>query len=149
MQTIEFDGTIERTQPEVFDFVANAENQSRWSTEGTVYRKVTDGPIGIGTEFAFSGRLMGRRLEGTRTITAFERPTLVEFRSTEPVEFVGRYEFRPFDSGTHLTFRASGNLNGVMRLAAPVFLWMTRRLFVRDFRSLKTLLESRSSGTPS
>jgi hypothetical protein len=42
---------INRRADEVFDFVADEENEPRYNPQMRVARKMTDGPLGVGTVF--------------------------------------------------------------------------------------------------
>jgi uncharacterized protein YndB with AHSA1/START domain len=138
---IEFSGLVKRPVAEVFAFLANAENQSKWSSEGSQYQRTTKGPIGAGTTFRFTGKFMGRRLDGTREITDYRPNTTFAFKNTQPIAFEGRYAFEPVGGGTKITFTAEGKVSGFYKWIMPVFIGMTRRLFLRDFENLKKFLE--------
>jgi hypothetical protein len=85
----EFSGSavIDRPITEVFDFLADGTNDPRFSPRVQEIRKVTDGPVGVGTVFESTvkdaGMKTGRRFE----LTAFEPPTKIRWaeRSTNTV----------------------------------------------------------------
>ena len=58
MVTVQGEVVIERPREEVFNFVADGENEPRYNARMRVAKKITEGPIGAGT--SFSQEIMGR-----------------------------------------------------------------------------------------
>jgi hypothetical protein len=77
----EFSGSavIDRPITEVFEFLADGTNDPKFSPRVQAIRKVTDGPIGVGTVFESTvkdaGMKTGRRFE----LTTFEVPTKIRW----------------------------------------------------------------------
>jgi hypothetical protein len=42
---------IDRPPDEVFDFVADEENEPRYNSQMRLAKKITEGPIGVGTSY--------------------------------------------------------------------------------------------------
>ena len=75
MSHIEGEIRIERAIEEVFDFVANERNEPLYNPRMLNAVKVTDGPIGIGTQFTATTKTGGRTADMVIEVTAFDRPT--------------------------------------------------------------------------
>ena len=108
--TIRIDRPIER----VFDFLADGENDKRFSARIIEIAKTTDGPVGVGTRYVSKAKDLGLTAEHEFEITAFERPTSIRWRELSKglvTVCEGGYELRPAGAdATELTF--SGNLEG-------------------------------------
>src|SRR5919204_6066509 len=111
---------INRPRSEVFEFVTNHENDSKWRPgvldierasghgRGAVYRQGVKGP-------------MGRRIPADIEVTAYEQGSHVAFRTLAgPVRPEGSYRFDDADGGTRVTFALSANLRGLQKLMAPM-----------------------------
>jgi len=73
--------TVEISRPvaEVFDFVADQTNAPRWQDGLHEVRRLTEGPLGIGTEHEFVRRFAGRRVATRNRFVSFEEGRYVEF----------------------------------------------------------------------
>jgi uncharacterized protein YndB with AHSA1/START domain len=134
---------IQRPTEEVFLFIGDGENFSKWSTRGTQSVKTTQGPTGAGTSYRLSGKFMGRKLEGTRTITEYRPYDSIRFEQNTPIVFAGQYNFEPIEGGTRLTFAVEAEVTGFYGLIWPIFERTSRRVFEEDLRKLKSVLEAR------
>ena len=63
---------IDRPAGEVFDFVADQTNAPRWQHGLHEVRRITPGPVGVGTEHAFVRRFAGMNIESRNRYTAYE-----------------------------------------------------------------------------
>ena len=66
--------TIARPVDEVFDFVANEENEPRYNPHMRLAEKISEGATGPGTRFRTELRTMGRTMPMIVEFTAYERP---------------------------------------------------------------------------
>jgi uncharacterized membrane protein len=145
MARIESSVVIDRPLEEVFQFVADAENQAQWSAEGARYERIKQGPIGIGSAWRYTTGFLGRRVEGVRTITEFKPNSLVGFHATALFDVIGHFQFEPVPTGTKVTLAVEGQLTGFYRWFQPFVLGLTSMLFAKDMRTLKRLLEERDT----
>ena len=83
MISIETRIQIESPAAEVFAFVADQTNAPQWQDGLAEVRRVTDGPIGVGTEHVFVRQFAGRRIESRNRFTRFEPGRFVEFEIPE------------------------------------------------------------------
>src|SRR6266508_3786036 len=145
MARIESSVVIVRPLEEVFQFVADAENQAQWSAEGARYERISQGSIGVGSAWRYTTGFPGRRVEGVRTITEFKPNSMVGFHATALFDVIGRFQFEPVPTGTKVTIVVEGELTGFYRWFRPLVLGLTSMLFARDMRTLKRLLEERNT----
>lgn len=136
--------TIDRPVDEVFAFVSDARNVLEWLPAAGERRKLTDGPIGMGTTFKATDHLAGRTIEHTQEIIAFEQDRLVTTRLSAP--WNGDYEIRveSVDGGTLLTINISGRPSGPYRWVSLVPASLMQKQFEQDYVRLKDLLEARA-----
>ena len=55
---------IDKPVKDVFAFVSNPNNMSKWNSAVVSLQQVTPGAVGVGTKFKSVGEAMGRRIEG-------------------------------------------------------------------------------------
>ena len=100
--------TINRPIEEVFAFLADGENDKRFSARIVEIEKKTDGPPGVGTVYASTAKDGGIKAKHEFEITEFEPSTKIRWkelsRSTLVVVPVGGYDLAPAAGGTELTF---------------------------------------------
>lgn len=65
---------IDRPIDDVFAFLADGENDSKFSPRVLEIAKTTDGPPGVGTRYASTVKDAGMKTKREFELTAFERP---------------------------------------------------------------------------
>lgn len=144
MITISKSVIVNQPVDSVFAYVSNSEHDGEWST-GTVteVRKVSDGPLGVGTRFLNVHYFLGRRQEALMEVTAFEVPSRYSFDGKVGSGQVSvTFDFEPLDEGTRLKLSAQVETAGMFTLAEPVVAVILGRKMTTDLNALKTLLES-------
>lgn len=130
---------------EVFDFVANQENEPQYNQGMRVARKTTEGPIGAGTSFHAEMTGSGRVVPMTIRVTEFERPRRIRERvEMQSMDLTGGLDFEPIDDGTRMRWHWDLRPNGVLRFMGPLVASMGHRQERRIWTGLKRLLESRA-----
>ena len=134
---------IDRSAPDVFAFISDTRHDLQWLGNAVARRKVTAGPIGVGTRFESTDRLGPRTIETTEEIIEFEQDRRVMARVSESWD--GAYEIcvEPDDGGTLLSVDMNVHGNGLLGLLDMLPDAVMRRQFERDAGRLKELLERR------
>ena len=100
--------TIDRPIEQVFAFLADGENDKRFSARIVEIAKTTDGPSGVGTVYASTAKDGPMTAKHEFELTEFEQPTKIrwtELSKTSPVSVPeGGYDLESAGSGTKLTF---------------------------------------------
>jgi uncharacterized protein YndB with AHSA1/START domain len=99
--------TIDRPIGEVFAFLANGENDKKFSARIVEISKTTDGPPGLGTRFASTAKDGGVKAKHEFELTEFEAPSKIRWKelSKGPVVVTeGGYDLAPDGEGTKLSF---------------------------------------------
>jgi uncharacterized protein YndB with AHSA1/START domain len=134
---------IDRSVPDVFAFISDTRHDSQWLSSAVTRRKVTAGPIGVGTRFESTDRLGPRTIETTEEIIEFEQDRRLKTRVSESWD--GAYEVRvePDDGGTLLSVDMNVHGNGLLGFLDMLPDVVMRRQYERDAGRLKELLEGR------
>lgn len=137
--------TIEIARPtdEVFAFVADQTNAPRWQTGLHGVRRLTPGPIGVGSEHEFARRFAGREMTSRNRFVEFEPGRFVAFEIPNGwITGTASYltEAGP-SGGTLLTSRMRLRLRRPASVLEPILGWLLARDSRRDEARLKRLLE--------
>ena len=98
---------IDRPIDEVFAFLADGENDKKFSARVLEIAKTTGGPIGVGTVYASTVKDAGMKTKREFKLTEFEPPTRIRWAETSTGPVVtpeGGYDLAPAGEGTQLTF---------------------------------------------
>jgi carbon monoxide dehydrogenase subunit G len=134
---------VARPPEEVFDYVTNPANLSRWQTSNRSIEPLTDGPAGVGSRFRERTKPpLGKEFEQITEFTEFDRPRRVQVHVVEgPYPVDGTWTFEPAGDGTRVAFIAEGELTGLMKLLEPVASRLLARQFAGYHRNLKQNIE--------
>jgi len=98
---------IDRPIEAVFAFLADGENDKKFSARVLEIAKTTDGPPGAGTVYASTVKDGGVKFQREFKLTEFEPPTRIRWAETSTGPVVtpeGGYDLAPAGEGTQLTF---------------------------------------------
>lgn len=136
--------TIDRPIDSVFDFLADGENDRRFSKRIIEISKTTDGEVGVGTKYVSKAKDLGRTATHEFEITAFERPTRIRWRelSKGPVVVAaGGYDLRQVGASTELTFFGELEGHGIGKLILGFVSSRVRGGFPEFAQSIKQVVE--------
>ena len=149
MTRVETSVFIARPYEEVFDFIANFENNPSWQSGMQEARQTSDGPIGVGTTYSQLAKFLGRRVESTFEIIEFEPGRRIKGRSTSgsfPITFTRTVE--PVEGGAKVSALIEGDAGGFFKLAGPILNRLVQRQVNADYSNLKSVLESGAEAAP-
>ena len=137
--------TVDRPIDEVFGFLADGENDEKFSARILEIAKTTDGPPGVGTVYASTAKDGGVKAKHEFELTEFEPPRKIRWKelSRGPV-FVteGGYDMAPAGAGTELTFFNDLEGRGFGKLIAG-FALRSARKGAQDFaNAIKLAIEA-------
>lgn len=143
MAQIEGEITIDRAVGEVFDFVADERNEPRFNPKMTSVEKLSDGEIGLGTQFRAEVVSGGKPLPMVIEFTSFERPNRLGSRTTmSGMLILGELTFESVGDATRMRWAWDMQPVGAMRLLKPLVVRMGRRQERDIWTSLKRCLEA-------
>ena len=103
---------IERDPSVVFAFISDAQNAPKYIPELESVEKITDGPIGSGTQFRSRMRLPNGVFEGVSEVVEYEPPSRVTSRLASGLRpNLETLTFEPVDQGTLLKHRFESELS--------------------------------------
>lgn len=141
---IEFSKTfhIDRPQQEVFDFMADPANDVKWRDSAVSAEWLSEGPIQVGSKLKSVDKLMGREIESTSEVTAFDPPHKLGQKTIGgPMPFEFTMTLEPEDGGTKLTMDGKAEVGGFFKLAEGLVRKQLEKQIETDFEGLKKLLE--------
>jgi uncharacterized protein YndB with AHSA1/START domain len=97
---------IDRPIEEVFAFLANGENDPKFSPRVLEIAKTTEGPPGVGTVYASTVKDAGVKTKREFKLTEFEPPTQIrwtEISKNAVMAPEGGYDLAPANGGTKVT----------------------------------------------
>ena len=142
MINLDFSALIDRPQKDVFAFVANPGNMSKWNSAVVSLEQVTPGAVGVGAKFKSVGEMMGRRIEGEMEITAYEPESKCGFQiNAGPMQVNITLSFKTVGTGTKINLNAQGNPGGLFKLAEGVLAGRVKSMMEENLARLKTVLE--------
>lgn len=142
---IQFEDTVKIDCPreEVFTFLANFENEPLWKANVMEKKKITDGPIGVGTRWREKVRVVGPPAVNTFEVTEYEPSRKLSYKNASgPFSVLVHYTLDPLAQGTN--FQIASEL-GVPRLAKPLMSAMYKKSMGTMLNSLKEHLESQNA----
>ena len=98
---------IDRPIEDVFAFLADGENDPKFSPRVLEIAKTTDGPPGVGTVYASTVKDAGVKTQRQFKYTEFDPPTRIRWTELSDNAVVvpeGGYDLEPAGDGTRLTF---------------------------------------------
>jgi carbon monoxide dehydrogenase subunit G len=142
MTTITQSVTIDRPVEEVWDFIGNFENTTRWSRGVLEARQTSDGPLGTGSTLQTVVKAFGRRRTADYVVTEYEPNSAFAFQVTAgPMTSRARYSVEPAGAGTRLTASGEAEATGLYKLVAPVLVRIVKRHSEDDLANVKRILE--------
>jgi carbon monoxide dehydrogenase subunit G len=143
MATITQSVTVDRPVEEVWDFISNFENTTRWSRGVLEARQTSPGPLGVGSTLQTVVKAFGRRRTADYLVTEYEPNHALAFQvSSGPMASRARYSVEPAGAGTRLTASGEAEVTGLYRLVAPLLVRTLERHSQDDLASLKRILEA-------
>jgi uncharacterized protein YndB with AHSA1/START domain len=143
---IRFETSVQIARPveEVFAYVSEPENFSRWnSAVRTVRRTMGEGEVG--STFTMVRDLPGGRAENELEITVLDRPATFAIRTVSgPTPFVYRYAFSDGAGVTLLALDAQVELSGIGELLGPLARRAVKTGVDANLATLKDVFETRS-----
>ncbi len=121
---------IDRPIEEVFAFLADGENDPKFSPRVLEIAKTTDGPPGVGTVYASTVKDAGMKTKRAFELTAFEPPNRIRWAETSKnlvTASQGGYDLAREGTGTRVTIFNVLEGHGPGKLVAPLALRSARK----------------------
>ena len=143
MITYETSIFINRPPQEVWPYISNPVKYSQWQSGADSAEWTSVGPPGVGSTTREVGKILGRKMEGTVQITAWDPPNVLGRKSVGgPIRFEITIKLEPKDEGTQLNAHVQGELGGFLKIAEGLAGKQIEKQTEADFEALKLLLEA-------
>jgi uncharacterized membrane protein len=146
MEGFELSTVINRPIEEVFEFLANLENDVKWHSAYVEVRNTSGGVNGVGVKFLVFEGLLGQRMPGTEyEVTEYEPNRIAAWQTTGgPLQLKFWRTFERVEGGTRFAVRYEGAPHGFIKLVWPLITRTVKRQQGGDLRKVKELLEARA-----
>lgn len=145
MRRLQLETRIELRAPasKVFNFVADHTNAPRWQSGLDEIRRITPGPIGVGTEHELTRRFAGMKVVARNRFIAYEPGRFVAFEiPSGKMTGVASYLVEPTGADTcRLTSNVDFQVRGLARFAMPLLTIIFKRDDEKALATLKVLME--------
>jgi uncharacterized membrane protein len=135
---------IDRPAEEVFAFLDDVTNNTKWLKGMRSCTWTTEPPARVGSRYEQVAEFLGKEIRTSFEVTAHEPGRLVTIRSREGSSFpltVTRL-VEPVDGArSRVIETVESDPGGFYRIAQPLLRAMVARNIARDYRTLKVLLE--------
>ena len=141
MFEVESTVTIQKSVSEVFAFVNDSQNTTKWQG-GVEAVKYPPGDAGVGTQYTEVRKFMGREMNTTLEITGFEENKLFSAKVVDgPVPFEVKVSFEADGENSIMTTTVKGEPGGFFKLAEGMVAKQLEQSLQEDHARLKSLLE--------
>jgi uncharacterized protein YndB with AHSA1/START domain len=133
--------TINRAPADVFGFLARFENVPLWNYAISETRKITDGPVQVGSRYRQT-RTLPTRSEETFEVTEVEPDRRLSIQGVlGPFRGEATYLLESAGTGTALTNTMNLQPSGPLRLVAPLAASRVKSAVAANLDTLKQILE--------
>jgi len=137
---------ISRPQQDVFDFLSNPANLSKWDADFGSAEWTSSDALGIGSTYRASGRRLGSEKDGFFEIVQWDRPNRYSYKVKERMFLFEHAEttitLKPKDNGTEATFESQFEIVGRLKFAEGIVARMGKKRIEGNLDAAKRLLEA-------
>jgi uncharacterized protein YndB with AHSA1/START domain len=143
----QFGGSIVLDKPieEVFRFLTDPDRDTNWRRPHVLSsRKLTDGPLGVGSRFETVNKFWGKKETVVTEITSMQPPTELAWKQVNKGTFGtdGGYRLEPANGGTRFTLALTGEGRGFFKLLAKRFTrYQDQKVIPLFLRQLKEAID--------
>jgi len=133
---------VARPLAEVFDYVVDFSNAAEWDPGVAEARKLTEGPVRVGSEFDVVALFRGNRHRFRYVVTGLEPQRRVVLSGEgDRAASVDEIALEPAGDGTRITYIADFHLKGIFRPAGPLLMPVMGRMGDEALAGLKSELD--------
>jgi carbon monoxide dehydrogenase subunit G len=137
---------INRSQQDVFGFLSNPANLSKWDSDFESAEWISSDVPGIGSTYRASGKRLGSEKDGFFEIVQWDRPNKYSYKVKERMFLFDHAEtaitLKPKDNGTEATFESQFEIVGRLKFAEGFVARMGKKRIEGNLNAAKRLLEA-------
>jgi len=144
MNGFEFSTHIARPPREVFEVLSNPAEASKFLDNIKESKKLSEGPIGVGTIFRETRVVSGKEATADLLVTAYEPNSRVSISTeAEGIKVDYHYRLSLQDEGTRLLWLCELKAAGLRRMMLPMVAAIMKKEDGDHLRRLKAYIETR------
>jgi len=145
MTRIEESVEIKRPIDKVFAYTTDAKNWARWQPIIPEAEQTSQGPVGVGTTFKWTMRMMGLTMKCIAKATEYE-PNRKFGKTITCGSTINEQHniYAPLEGGTKLTIVYNMKVGGLVKLLSPMIVSSTRKGLKKALSNLKGILEAQT-----
>ena len=138
---------INRSQQDIFDFLSNPANLSKWNSNFTSAEWASSDTPGVGSTYKVLAKMSGGKNEGLFEITQWDPPHRYCYKSISKLPFPiksieSAVTLAPKENGTQLIFESQFGIAGILKFADGMFGKLAEKGDRSNFEIVKQLLEA-------
>ena len=135
--------SINRSPQDVFDYVTDPANDTKWQSSTESSQWTSEAPYGVGSTQDSVIKFLGRKIASASEVTIWDPPNTFGFKVTKgPIPFQGVLGFESTgESGTELIADFEAEFGGFFKLAEGLVGKQVNKEMDSNFSALKLLLE--------
>jgi hypothetical protein len=138
-ESIEINCPVEKA----FAFTTDAGSWNKWQSIIPEAEQTSPGPVGVGTTFKGTNRMMGRTMQWTARTTEYEPAKKFEKNITSGSVFIEQHNtYVPTNKGLRFTIAYDVRVNGFLKLLSPMIVSSMRKELQKSLVTLKQILEA-------
>jgi uncharacterized membrane protein len=145
MARIEESVEIKRPVDEVFAYTTGAKSWPKWQSFIVEAEQTSQGPMGVGTTFKGTNRMMGRSMKWSAKVTEYEPNTKwAKSITCGSVIIEEHMTYEPLEGGINFTIIYDMKVGGFLKLFSPMVVSSTRKETKKSLSNLKSILEAQT-----
>lgn len=142
MFTVQKTAVINRPQQEVFAFVSDPANASKWQSVIKSKEWTTTEPPHVGSTQRATARWLGLDIDSTQQYMVWDPPRQTRFKTSRgPLRIEEGMGFAPEGNSTKLTWEMQVESSGIFKLLGGSLKRQAEKTMTADLQALKRLLE--------
>ncbi|MBN1482911.1 hypothetical protein EH223_13335 [candidate division KSB1 bacterium] len=133
---------IHRPAADIFSYISNFANNSKWQSGVTDAYFTTDPPVRRGSGYNQVARFFGRKIESSFEVIGYEPGRLIKAAGkTKPLSLAITRMIEQVVEGSKVTTIVEGDMIGLLKFAEPLLQKRLQRSIEKEHKKLKKLLE--------
>jgi uncharacterized protein YndB with AHSA1/START domain len=147
MQNFTVSVFINRPQQDVFDFLSDPANLSKWNSNFASAEWTSSNAPGLGSTYKVLAKMSGGKDQGLFEITQWDPPQSYSYKSISrlpfPIESIeSAVTLAPKEKGTQITLESQFGLVGILKFAEGMFSKLATKGDGDNFDTAERLLET-------
>lgn len=143
MARIEESVEIKRPVEKVFAYTTDPKSWPKWQSIIPEAEQTSQGPVGVGTTFKGTSRMMGRSMKWTAKATEYEPNRKFGKNITSGSLAIEQHNtYNPIEGGMKFTIVYDMKVSGFLKLLSPMLVNSMRKELKKSLGNLKRVLEA-------